>query len=61
MGFGGISPGSLLLILIIVMVLFGTKRLRNVGEDLGAAVKSFRKGMSDAENESATPPEKSDN
>jgi sec-independent protein translocase protein TatA len=45
----GISLGSLLLILVIVVLLFGTKRLRNIGEDLGAAVKSFRKGMQDEE------------
>lgn len=47
MGFGGISMGSLLLILIIVLLLFGTKRLRHIGEDLGAALKSFRKGLKD--------------
>ncbi len=45
----GVSMGSLLLILLIVAILFGTKRLRNMGEDLGAAVKSFRKGMQDEE------------
>ena len=45
MGFGGISPGSLLLILLIALVLFGTKKLRTIGEDLGAAVRSFRKGL----------------
>ena len=39
----GISPWSILLILIIVIVLFGTKKLRNVGADLGAAMKSFKK------------------
>ena len=39
----GISPWSILLILIIVVVLFGTKKLRNVGADLGAAMKSFKK------------------
>ena len=39
----GISPWSILLILIIVVVLFGTKRLRNIGSDLGAAMKSFKK------------------
>lgn len=39
----GISPWSILLILIIVVVLFGTKKLRNVGSDLGAAIKSFKK------------------
>lgn len=53
MGFNmGISLGSLLLILLIVILLFGTKRLRNIGEDLGAAVKSFRKGMQDEPNDS---------
>lgn len=39
----GIGPGSLLLILLIVVLLFGTKKLRNVGADLGSAIKSFRK------------------
>ena len=39
----GISPWSILLILIIVVVLFGTKKLRNIGADLGAAMKSFKK------------------
>ena len=39
----GISPWSILLILIIVIVLFGTKKLRNIGSDLGAAMKSFKK------------------
>lgn len=51
MGFGGMSLGSLLLILLIVMLLFGTKRVRNIGEDLGAAVKSFRKGMQDGDSD----------
>ncbi len=45
MGFGGISIGSLLLIFLIVLVLFGTKKLRSIGEDLGQAVRSFRKGL----------------
>tara|TARA_B100000614_G_scaffold211942_1_gene195296 strand:- start:20 stop:211 length:192 start_codon:yes stop_codon:yes gene_type:complete len=39
----GISPWSILLILIIVVLLFGTKKLRNVGSDLGSAIKSFKK------------------
>lgn len=47
MGFGGISIGSLLLIFLIVLVLFGTKKLRTIGEDLGQAVRSFRKGLQD--------------
>ena len=46
-----ISPGSLLLILVIVLVIFGTKRLRSLGTDLGGAVKGFRSAMSDAEAE----------
>lgn len=45
MGFGGISIGSLLLIFLIILVLFGTKKLRNIGEDLGQAMRSFRKGL----------------
>ena len=44
-----ISPGSLLLILVIVLVIFGTKRLRNVGSDLGGAVKGFRSAMNEAD------------
>jgi sec-independent protein translocase protein TatA len=47
----GISPGSLLLILLIVIVLFGTKKLRNIGEDLGSAVKSFRKASREGNDE----------
>ncbi len=46
-----ISPGSLLLILVIVLVIFGTKRLRSLGTDLGGAVKGFRSAMNDAESE----------
>jgi sec-independent protein translocase protein TatA len=45
MGFSGISPGSLLLIFFIVLILFGTKKLRSIGEDLGQAVRGFRKGL----------------
>jgi sec-independent protein translocase protein TatA len=44
---GGISVWQLLILLLIVVLVFGTKRLRNVGGDLGSAVKSFRKGMED--------------
>jgi len=51
MGFGGIGPGSLILILVIVILLFGTKKLRNVGGDLGGALKNFRKSMKDGEDE----------
>jgi sec-independent protein translocase protein TatA len=49
MGFGGISIWSLLLILAIVILLFGTKKLRNVGGDLGGAIRSFKKSIKDEE------------
>jgi sec-independent protein translocase protein TatA len=48
MGFGGISVWQLLILLLIVVLVFGTKRLRNMGGDLGAAVKGFRKGMEES-------------
>jgi len=53
MGFGGIGPGSLLLILLIVVVLFGTKKLRNIGADLGGGLKSFKKAMKDGDDSSS--------
>lgn len=49
MGLGGISPGSLLLIFFIVLILFGTKKLRSIGEDLGQAVRGFRRAMNSTE------------
>lgn len=45
MGLGGISIWQLLIILLIVMLVFGTKRLKSLGGDLGGALKSFRKAM----------------
>ena len=47
MGIGGISIWQLLIILAIVLLLFGTKRLRNLGGDLGGAIKGFKKAMND--------------
>jgi sec-independent protein translocase protein TatA len=43
MGFRSFS--SLIVILLIVVVLFGTKKLRDIGNDLGAALRGFRKGL----------------
>ncbi|MFK7957020.1 MAG: Sec-independent protein translocase subunit TatA [Lysobacterales bacterium] len=56
---GGISIWQLLIVLVIVMMLFGTKKLRNMGSDLGSAIKGFRKGMTEDEPEKleADPPE----
>lgn len=50
-GLGGISPWSLLIILVIVVVIFGTKRLRNAGGDLGGAVKNFKDSMKNGADE----------
>lgn len=49
MGIGGISIWQLLIILAIVLVLFGAKRLRNLGSDLGTAVKGFKHAVKDGE------------
>ncbi len=49
MGLSRISPLSLLLILIIIIVCFGTKNLKNIGADLGQAIKQFRRGLKDDE------------
>ena len=44
-----ICPVQLLIVLVIVLAIFGTKRLRTLGSDLGSAVKGFRSAVSDAE------------
>lgn len=59
MGIGGISVWQLLIVLLIVIMLFGTKRLRSLGTDLGSAVKGFRKTMTEdppAESSDSEPP-----
>ena len=53
----GISLPQLLIILAVVLLIFGTKRLRNVGADLGHAIKGFRKGVKDDEPVSHAEPE----
>lgn len=45
----GFNIWNLVIILLIVLVLFGAKRLRNVGGDLGSAIKGFRKAMKDGD------------
>ena len=45
MGLGGIGMSELLIVLVIVVLIFGTKRLKEVGGDLGSAIKSFKKAM----------------
>ena len=45
------APRHLLLILVIVLLVFGTKKLKTIGSDLGAAVRGFKKSMSEGETE----------
>ena len=47
---GGISIWQLVIIAVIVVLLFGTKKLGSIGSDLGASIKGFKKAMSDDEN-----------
>ena len=64
MGLGGISIWQLLIILLIVVMLFGTKRLRGMGSDLGGALKGFKKALNSEDEKSsstgATPPLETD-
>ena len=48
----GIGIWQLVIILVIVLLLFGAKRLRNVGSDLGSAVKGFKKSIKDEDDKS---------
>lgn len=50
----GVSMTQLLIVLVIVILVFGTKRLKNVGGDLGDAIKSFRSAMKDGSAEDKT-------
>ena len=45
------SPRHLLIILVVVLLVFGTKKLRTIGSDLGAAVRGFKKSMNDGDQE----------
>lgn len=49
LGISGISPFSLLLIFLIAVMLFGSKRLSQLGKDLGSAISSFNQGLSSKE------------
>ena len=58
MGLGGISMWQLLIVLLIVVLIFGTKRLKSIGGDLGGALKSFRKAMDTEDKETGDDPER---
>lgn len=51
------SPRHLIVILLICLVVFGTKKLKTIGQDLGGAVKGFKNAMSDGEKEAEAAPE----
>lgn len=53
MGLSGISPLSLLLILLIVIALFGANKIKNIGSDLGHAIKNFRRAMTEDDDKSS--------
>ena len=53
MGVGGISIWQLLIVLAIVIMIFGTKKLKSLGSDLGSAVKGFRQTVTDKSEENA--------
>lgn len=52
---GTFSIWHWLIVLVIIALVFGTKKLRNVGEDLGGAVRGFKKGMAEASEEDKKP------
>ena len=56
---GSLSIWHWLIVLLIVMLVFGTKKLRNIGQDLGGAVKGFKEGMKEgsAEKSAEQPPQ----
>ncbi|MCL2525296.1 MAG: Sec-independent protein translocase subunit TatA [Betaproteobacteria bacterium] len=52
---GTFSIWHWLIVLVIVMLVFGTKKLRNIGQDLGGAVKGFKEGMKEANTDTLAP------
>lgn len=52
---GSFSIWHWLIVLVIILLIFGTKKLRNVGQDLGGAVKGFKDGLKEGEGEAAKP------
>ena len=53
---GGLGMREVVFMLLVALVVFGAKKLRTVGSDLGHAVRGFKKAMSDGEEEQSTPP-----
>ena len=53
---GSLSPLHWLIVLLVVVLIFGTSKLRNLGKDLGGAIKGFKEGMKEG-SEEASPPQ----
>ena len=53
---GSMSIWHWLIVLLVVMMVFGTKKIRSIGGDLGGAIKAFRKSMEETQAEDSTPP-----
>ena len=53
MGVGGIGIWQLIIVLVIIMLVFGTKKLKNLGSDLGGAIKGFKNAMDDGKSDKA--------
>jgi sec-independent protein translocase protein TatA len=53
---GGLSIWHWLIVLLVVVLIFGTKKLRNIGQDLGGAVKGFKDGMKSPDGTEQPPP-----
>ncbi|MFM2118803.1 MAG: Sec-independent protein translocase subunit TatA [Pseudomonadota bacterium] len=53
----GLSTTHLIIFLVIIVLIFGTKKLKNIGSDLGGAVKGFKDGMKDGTDKDAKPAE----
>ena len=51
MGFGGISIWQLLIILVVVLLIFGSGKLKSLGSDLGSSLKGFKKAIKDEDSE----------
>jgi sec-independent protein translocase protein TatA len=60
MGLGGVSIWQLLIVLAIVILIFGTKRLKSLGGDVGGAIKSFKTAMNEEEKPASDTPEKAE-
>ena len=57
---GGLSIWHWLIVLLVVVLIFGTKKLRNIGQDLGGAVKGFKEGMKPGDETAAAAAKESD-